>query len=70
LISGSAVCGTILQLRPQIEFAKHYNSISFIYIIVIFFVIFVGIILVNIKKFECGIGREPNLGNIRELGCY
>jgi len=66
LISGSAVCGTILQLRPQIEFAKHYNSISF----VIFFVIFVGIILVNIKKFECGIGREPDLGNIRELGCY
>jgi hypothetical protein len=67
LISGSAVCGTILQLRPHIEFAKHYNFISFIYLI-IFFVIFVSIFVVNIGKYECGIGREPGLGNICEIG--
>jgi len=74
-ISGSAVCGTILQLLcPQIEFAKHYYSVFFIIILVIisiiFYVIILVIIVVNIRKFECGIGREPDLGNIRELGCY
>jgi hypothetical protein len=64
-IFGSAVYGTILLLLcPLIEFAKHYLSICKVTPLRthIFVVIF--------GKFECGIGREPGLGNICEFGLY